>query len=301
MAADVLPRTTPATSQELHFSNRSVSLCLLVNRRAKTFRIIDFRAGATIAKRNFVVSAAQREGIEKIFTVVERDDVPAWAQLGFTREGNIPGFYRRSDAWIMGATVKDIGPVHHTLSIDDLEDLVVATDSPVLVQADRTLTKAKKAAKDIAALSGAEVFRPKDADVKKALLLAEKSERTLSGFELFSRDGVRSFLGVKTKGFELLTSLEVQPSFQNGFLELLTAPRTEKELAPYAAAIASLGDTMKQDGILTTFSMVPSDDALLTAAFLANGYRRSAVLASHMVVGSSRKDACIWAKRFDEN
>ena len=36
---------------EIFLQNDAVSLCLLVNRRAKTMRVVDFRAGPTPAKR----------------------------------------------------------------------------------------------------------------------------------------------------------------------------------------------------------------------------------------------------------
>src|SRR4051812_814568 len=110
MAAKTRIETTRGVD-ELFFHNNTVSLCLLVNRRNKTLRVIDFRAGPTLAKRNFVIATAQREGVEKVFPLVERDEVSTWTRLGFTREGSIPGFYKRSDAWILGAVVSQVGPV----------------------------------------------------------------------------------------------------------------------------------------------------------------------------------------------
>jgi hypothetical protein len=91
--------------EEVFFQNEAVSLCLLVNRRARTMRVIDFRAGPTNAKRLFVLSLAQREGVDKVYTLVERDEVATWVKLGFAKEGNIPGFYKRSDAFLLGCTV----------------------------------------------------------------------------------------------------------------------------------------------------------------------------------------------------
>ncbi len=111
MAAKTLTNTANSGVDELLFHNDAVSLCLLVNRRQRTLRIIDFRAGPTLAKRSFVVAAAKREGVEKIFTLVERDEVATWTRLGFTREGSIPSFYKRTDAWILGAVVGQIAPV----------------------------------------------------------------------------------------------------------------------------------------------------------------------------------------------
>ena len=49
--------------EEILFENAKVSLCLLVNRHAKTLRIFDFRAGADPTKRGYVLSIAQREGV----------------------------------------------------------------------------------------------------------------------------------------------------------------------------------------------------------------------------------------------
>src|SRR5262249_195009 len=95
---------------ELLFHNDTVSLCLLVNRRHQTLRVIDFRAGPTLAKRNFVIAAAKREGVEKVFTLVERDEVSTWTRLGFSREGSIHAFYKRSDAWILAAAVSPRRP-----------------------------------------------------------------------------------------------------------------------------------------------------------------------------------------------
>src|SRR5258708_5299447 len=91
--------------EEGFFQNEAVSLCLLINRRQRIMRVIDFRAGPTNAKRLFVLSLAQREGVEKAYTLVERDEVATWVKLGFAREGNIPGFYKRSDAFLLGCCV----------------------------------------------------------------------------------------------------------------------------------------------------------------------------------------------------
>src|ERR1043165_716868 len=95
----------PTEPEEILFENAKVSLCLLLNRYSRTLRIFDFRAGADPTKRGYVLSIAQREGVERVFTVVERDEVGVWSRLGFEREGTIPGFFKRSDAYVLGAAV----------------------------------------------------------------------------------------------------------------------------------------------------------------------------------------------------
>src|SRR5688572_5497296 len=97
--------TSASPSEEIFFSNSGVSLCLLVNRRARAMRVIDFRSGPSPTKRIFVLSLARREGVDRVYTLVERDECSTWAKMGFAREGNIPGFYKRSDAFVLGAIV----------------------------------------------------------------------------------------------------------------------------------------------------------------------------------------------------
>src|SRR5580704_9041700 len=105
MAAKAWGGAQQKSVEEVFFQNDAVSLYLMIHRRAKTMRIIDFRAGPSNAKRMFVLALAQREGVEKVYTLVERDEVSTWIKLGFAREGNIPGFYKRSDAFLLGCTV----------------------------------------------------------------------------------------------------------------------------------------------------------------------------------------------------
>src|SRR5262249_11351811 len=169
---------------ELLFHNDTVSLCLLVNRRHATLRVIDFRAGPTVAKRNFVIAAAKREGVEKVFTLVERDEVSTWTRLGFTREGSIPSFYKRSDAWILGAVVANVRPMQGDprmqLTVDDDEEEEIEepkTTSPAVALAERTLAKAKRLLKSSPEKSLPRVAMAKatDADVKKAFALAQRN------------------------------------------------------------------------------------------------------------------------------
>src|SRR5262245_38597165 len=103
----LMPPQRESGVEEMFVQNDTVSLCLLLNRRTKTMRVVDFRAGPSHAKRIFVLKLAKREGIEKVYTLVERDEVSTWMKLGFAKEGNIPGFYKRSDAWMLGCSVDE--------------------------------------------------------------------------------------------------------------------------------------------------------------------------------------------------
>jgi hypothetical protein len=280
-------------------------------------RVIDFRAGPTSAKRLFVLSLAQREGVEKAYTLVERDEVATWVKLGFAKEGNIPGFYKRSDAFLLGCSVPRPGrakalqlpPVR-----DDDEDvpsqsevrLAVAEPSgPAPMTAaqelmERTIVTAKKHLKDFPEKSvpSAKVALVGEPEARKAVAHALKAGRALTAFEPFGRDAERRyFLATARGGFELYASTESQACFGNAFLELLQSPRNDAEKLATTGALKAFCDKLLAEGVVSCFSLAPSDDLALATAFLHNGFRRTGLLVDHLMVGGERKDAILWARK----
>jgi hypothetical protein len=292
---------------ELLFHNDTVSLCLLVNRRHHTLRVIDFRAGPNVAKRNFVIAAAKREGVEKVFTLVERDEVSTWTRLGFTREGSIHAFYKRNDAWILGAVVSQVGhiPVDQRLDAreedgeDDGDGADEAPTSPAASLAERTLARARRQLKGAAAgLPAVKLALARDVDLKRAVAAAQRTGRALTGFEAFGRDVERTaYLLTARGGFELVVSWESQACFGNSFLEILTSPRTEPERLATTAAVRAVCDRLAEGGLVSTFCLAPADDVGLATVFLGAGFRRSGVLAQHIQIRGERKDAIVWSRK----
>jgi hypothetical protein len=305
MAAKTWTNTANSGVDELLFHNDTVSLCLLVNRRHSTLRIIDFRAGPTMAKRSFIVAAAKREGVEKVFTLVERDEVPTWTRLGFTREGSIPSFYKRSDAWILGAVVAQIGPVRAPRGPKDEEDEDDGDSderaaSPAAALAERTIARARrllKATPDVT-FPAVKLAPASEADARKALSTAQRAGRALTGFEPFSRDAPRRAFTLSTRGGNVVVaSVETQACFGNSFFELLTAPRNEPERLAATSAVRALEARLKDEGAVSTFTLAVADDVTQAAVFLGAGFRRSGVLAQHVMLKGQRKDAIVWSKK----
>jgi hypothetical protein len=304
--------THPKAVEEVFFQNEAVSLCLLINRRARTMRVVDFRAGPTNAKRLFVLTLAQREGVEKAYTLVERDEVATWVKLGFAKEGNIPGFYKRSDAFLLGCTIP---PPGRAKALERLPEdvpsqseirLTVAEPSagPVPMTAaqemmERTILTAKKHLKDFdKSVPTAKVAPITEAEARKAVAAALRSGRALTAFEPFGRDAVRRyFVATARGGFELHASTESQACFGNAYLELLQAPRTDAEKLATIGALKAFCDRLLGEGVISCFSLAPSDDLAMATAFLHNGFRRTGLLQEHLVVGSERKDAILWSRK----
>ncbi|WP_394833658.1 hypothetical protein LVJ94_44845 [Pendulispora rubella] len=329
-------KTDKKSDGEIFFQNDTVSLCLLVQRRTKAMRVIDFRAGPTPAKRTLVLSLARREGVEKVYTVVERDEVSTWVKLGFTKEGNIPGFYKRSDAFLLGCSVEpsqaripaqserriiaprtpssDPGSLARAVPRSSIasrswldpdrlpedEEVDAPVDTSALDFAEKTLLRAKKHVKELAerALPTVKLTPIQEAATRKPLAVALRSGRALTAFEAFGRGVERTYFAFTARGgFELLASVESQPCFGNAFVEILTAPRSEGERVCTAIALKGLCERLLADGTVGCFALAPSDDAGLATAFVYNGFRRTGVLQNHLVVGRERKDAIVFARK----
>jgi hypothetical protein len=326
---------------EFFVQNDAVSLCLLVHRRAKTMRVVDFRAGPSSAKQRFVMNFARKEGVEKVYTLVERDEVQTWMKMGFAKEGNIPAFYKRSDAFMLGAPVNEDGsapvvrastkpsgmrialrrgaipsfPLDLEQEDFDEDEEQETVDTRAHDFAEKTLVHAKKRAKQLQtmALPVAKIATIKEIDTKKALAAALKSGRAMTAFEPFGRDVERRYFSITARGgFELVVSIESQACFGNAFLELLAAPTTDAERLATTSAVRALCDKLLQEDVVSVFSLVPSDDVGLAAAFVYNGFRRTGLLLGHVVLGDGqtspakrgeappkapRKDAIIFSRK----
>jgi hypothetical protein len=303
--------TQPRAVDEIFFQNEAVSLCLLVNRRSRTMRVVDFRAGPHPAKRLFVLSLAQREGMSKIFTLVERDEVQTWIKLGFAKEGNIPGFYKRSDAFLLGcpAAREAATATVSTLQTTDADDLPGQSEmrltvagaslpmSPAQARMERTVATARRELVE-GAIPHVRVAAVAEPDARRAVASALRSGRALTAFEPFGRDvDRRYFVASGRGGFELSVSVESQSCFSNAYVELLQSPKSQSEKLGTAGALRALCEQLQADETVSCFALAPSDDASLAWAYLQTGFRRTGLLLGHLVVRGQRKDAIVWSRK----
>lgn len=296
-----LPRAESRGVEEMPVQNEAVSLCLLLNRRTKTMRVIDFRAGPSHAKRVYILKLAAREGMEKVYTLVERDEVSTWMKLGFAKEANIPGFYKRSDAFLLGLDVASASlQMQPREIVDDDDDLPNEAPSAAHHAMEKVLVAAKKQVKLVLdrQLPPTKLAPMKEADMKKSVEKALRTGRALTAFEPFGRDVERRYFQVTARGgFELVASTEAQSCFGNAYLELLTAPKTEAERAATLSALRTICDRLLEEGTVSCFALAPSDDVALATAFVFNGFRRTGLLVNHMLVDGERKDAIVWSRK----
>lgn len=278
--------------EEILFENAKVSLCLLLNRHNRTLRVFDFRAGADPTKRGYVMSLAQREGVERVFTVVERDEVSGWSRLGFEREGTIPGFFKRSDAHVLGMAVPVV--------LEGGGSETVPPESGEQVSLEHLLNAAKKMTKDVkpAGERTVKLVPATEAIMKRAVAAALKSGRALTQFDRFGRGVERSGYYITGRGgFSLIACVERQDCFDNALIELLTGPRTERDVRLTMAAVRELCVRLEKEGTVACFALSPEDDVELAAIWLSNGFRKTGFLPHHLRVSGRRSGAFLWTRK----
>ncbi|MEZ4288232.1 MAG: hypothetical protein R3A47_08835 [Polyangiales bacterium] len=284
-ASSSRPKSKPAV-EELYFRSDSAYLCVILNRRTGVIRVIDFRSGALPAKRLYIQSIAKQEGVTKVLTLVEKDEVSSWTRVGFVREGTIPGFYKRSDGHLCGCVISD-----KTASV------TVSDDNNRV--AEKTINEAKKNAKEIPdAIRGASIS---EADEKTALAARDaawKKEPALGAFDAFGRDADRLYLETSMKrGKKNYVHAEFQDCFGHSLVEVLNAPETESDVLAVTAALRHLGETLKDRGIVSAFSFAPIDHVGISTAFTAAGYRKTGLLAEMLATPNGRTDAILWTNK----
>lgn len=272
--------------EELHFKSDSAFLCLLLNRRTGFIRVIDFRSGALPAKRLFIQSVAKREGVFKVITLVEKDEVSSWTRVGFLREGTIPGFYKRSDGHLCGCLIND-----RTASIE------VSDDGSK--QADRTVNHGKKNAKEVPEeLPMCSVRESDPAVALKARDEVWRKGRGLNSFDDFGRDAERLFIESQAKrGKTNYLSAEYQDCFGHSLVEILRPPEDDLDVLAATAGLRGLADRLHERGIVSAFGFAPSDDIGLATAYSAAGFRKTGLLAGGIFTGGERKDAILWTRK----
>jgi hypothetical protein len=229
-------------------------------------------------------------------------------KLGFAKEASIPGFYKRSDAFLLGTSVDDAAlamDLRPALALgggddDDDDDVIEDKPSPAHDLAERTVAQAKKQVKALLdrQLPATKLAQVKDTEIQKTLEKALRTGRALTAFESFGRDVARRYFHVTARaGFDLVASTESQACFGNAFLELLTAPTTDHERLATISALRTICDRLHAEGTVSCFSIAPSDDLSLATAFVFNGFRRTGLLLGHIVTGGERKDAIVWSRK----
>lgn len=281
-------KTTEPVVEELQFRSDNAFLCLLVNRRTKMIRVIDFRAGALPAKRLFIQSVAQREGVEKVILLVEKDEVSSWTRVGFVREGTVPGFYKRSDGHLVGCVISD-----KTASVE------VSDATQRLVE--RTLNAARKGARDYDDVERSVTVKeiPEKAAMRaRDQVWSKQASSAFGGFDTFGRNANRVYYETTPRrGKPNYLSAEFQDCFGHSLVEILRMPHADHDVPGLVGGLRRVCDDLKAREIVSAFCFAPAGDVPLSTAFVASGFRKTGLLAHGVLAGGERTDAVLWSRK----
>lgn len=282
-----------AAVEEIHIRRPGVYVSLVVSRRQRVARVVDFLAGNFIQKMQAIDVAALKEGIERVYTLVEREESLGWMKVGYAREGAIPAYYKRSDAYLMGHLVS----ANPTLTEEGLPEAPVADAA----RAEKTLNEAKKLLAELGAARGVRTEVVDDA-VAAIRWSSAKGKRPAWLDERFGRTGTRFHVSAKpgragAKGGEQVVSIELQETFGNAYLQPAAAAAKPEDATLLQAALEAAGRDLDGREVSCVFALSPADQALTAAAFLAAGYKKTGLLAKHLAGERRRVDALLWTRR----
>jgi hypothetical protein len=283
---DMVSEEKSDSVEQIMVRSEHVFMCLLRNRRHNHIRVIDFRTGNFPVKKMFVANVVQREGAHKVFTLIERDEVSGWQRLGFVKEGTIPGFYKRSDAYVMSKLFDEAAPPP-----TPEEDY----DEKTVVQS------AKKLAKELveAKIPACRIKVIDLDDAHKVHKKASKSRMRLTAFDPFGRHGDRLLMHVATRrgGHENIVGAEYQDCFGNAHVELLFAPASASELTVAFAGMKQMSAVLQDRGVVSTFAFARVDQDRLNALYAAAGFRRTGLLQHQARNGDAYVDEVLWTRK----
>jgi hypothetical protein len=270
--------------RQIMLRSEHVFMCLLRNKTHNHIRVIDFRTGNFPVKKVFINSVVQEEAAHKVFTLIERDEVSGWQRLGFQKEGTIPGFYKRSDAYVMSKVFGD-DEVSATTNYD--EKLVIQNAKKI--GKDLTESKLPTCRIRVVDLEGATSIR----------LEAPETRLRLTQFDPFGRHGDRLLLHAATRrgGHENVLGAEYQDCFGNAHFELLFSPKTQGELAVAYAGLQQMLTVLADRGVVSVFAFARVDQELLNGMYAAAGFRRTGLLSHQSRHEDGYVDELLWSRK----
>ncbi len=304
--------------------NEDIFCSLLFDHSNRTLRVVDFRGGNFQSKHAYLERILMKEGMRKIFTLIERDDMNGWQRVGYSREGAIPGYYKRSDAYIMAkiydkdydvtqsqgeeaaenkAFLNDVKVVGKKLSEQREPSIKVELipESAVRDLLTQEIERVDKKGPPTKAPTPAKAPKTtKGSKSKKAKLVAERPA-DMEGlvFPQFSRE-VEHFHFViqnrRTKQTNVI-SAEYQDCFGNVKVHFCLSPDTKPEQNLARAGLLVAIDQMAEMGAVSIFSTAPVTDDKINAVYAAAGFRNTGWMNRQHINDESATDAVLWTKK----
>jgi hypothetical protein len=298
--------------------NDDIFCSLLFDHDNRTLRVVDFRGGNFQTKHAYLEKVLTTEGMRKIFTLIERDDMHGWQRVGYQREGGIPGYYKRSDAYIMSK-------IYDT----DYDGSKVMTDeSP---ERKTFLTDVKTLAKEIAEghitgikgdiVSEVEAYDLLIAELKRVESKAGAARKakgqagpakgrsrkgsaadltpSLPFFRQFSREVEYYHFVVQNRRTRQVNvfGAEYQDCFGNAKVDVYFSPQAKPDQLLAREGLNAFVERLALFGAVTVFALVRQGDLAMNALFMGTGFRNTGWLTRQTVTSQGYADQILWTRK----
>ncbi|MBN2528168.1 MAG: hypothetical protein JXR76_17380 [Deltaproteobacteria bacterium] len=287
--------------------NDDIFCSLLYDEDNSTLRVVDFRGGNFQQKQDYLKRIQAAEGFRKIFTLIERDDMQGWQRCGYLREGAIPGYYRRSDAYIMGwlsdenwspeemeeeseerkehlNKIKEVAASFEDMKSTGFRaEIVTQEEVPEMVSSEleRVSSKSKAAA-------------------KKAKTTIEIPCADEPLFMQFSRGVEYYYFGVQNKRTRQnnLFACEYQDCFGNAKIDLyFDSLKNKTDIALARFGLISFVDWLAEIGTVAIFALVDADNLEMNAVYASAGFKNTGWLNQQISRGKKSVDQILWTTK----
>jgi hypothetical protein len=315
----VATKKTPSnTLVEQTVRNEDIFCSLLFDEKSSTLRVVDFRGGNLQQKQAYLEKVQAAESIRKIFTLIERDDIHGWQRAGYLREGVIPGYYKRSDAYIMGNIVergwessmasedseerkdylneiRDLAKEYAEIKTTGLKgENVTEEETPEMLRREYERRRALAAtAPKAKATKGGKTAKPAAAPAPpdfNAFPILMQFSREVEYYHYCCSN--------KRTGQLNILSAEYQDCFGNAKVSVYFDDLKNKtDLAIAKQGLISFVDWLQEIGAVAIFALVNSDNKEMNALYASVGFKSSGWLNRHLCEDGVVKDQILWTQK----
>jgi hypothetical protein len=308
------PRASNRLSERM-VRNDDIFCSLLFDNANGSIRIVDFRGGNFQTKHAFLERVLIAERMRKIFTLIERDDMNGWQRVGYIREGTIPGYYKRSDAYIMsriydadwtGADAAEESPWRKAFVADvkNLSKEFVAAKGAGLKIEQIDEEEALQLVNEELARQVAQE-RKASREAKKGGVQAKKQPAAPERqdgepiFHQFSREIETYYVVAQNRRTRQLNlfGAEYQDCFGNAKVDVFFTPATKAERSLALTGMNAFIDWLTEVGAVALFALVPSNNLELNALFSSAGFRNSGWMSRQLVTDDGVVDLVLWTRK----
>jgi hypothetical protein len=288
--------------------NDNIFCSMLFDQMNKTLRVVDFRGGNFQIKHDYLEQVLIDERMRKIFTLIERDDMNGWARAGYQREGSIPGYYKRSDAYIMARNYDSNGEHEAPFDAEAAENKKFLNDAKLL---GKDISEQRAPSIQVGVVTEEDAMKAIKAEVTRQKQKAKKSKKvkplgTISDltstpplFPQFSREVEFFYFLIENKRSKQtnVVGAEYQDCFGNTKVQIYFQPESKADQNIARMGLKKSIDHLTEIGAVSLFAVVRADHLITNAIYASLGFRSTGWMNRQLLTKAGPIDTVLWTRK----